>query len=141
TTPPVGVPFSLDDWPNPRGPTRAPWTWTDSFKLPLQTIVPANQRDWPVPRGYARSIDLLTGLDSGLALVVPPTPFAQSDWPVPKGKQPTAPSWTDSFKLPLQSIFPENQYDWPVPAGYRRNEQLGFVQGSTLILVPQFPQQ
>jgi hypothetical protein len=102
-------------------------SWTDSFKLPLTTVVGFNQRDWPNPRGYARVIDLWTWTQTGY-LEEFGEPFNQTSWPVPKGPaRLTALGWTDSFKLPLTTVKPPfTQYDWPVPKKQRFVD--GFVQ-------------
>jgi hypothetical protein len=126
----VKPPYLKTDWPNPRGYTRNP-DWTDSFKLPLQTIVGENQYDWPNPRGYQRSLDLLTWLQTGF-LEEAGEPFSQTDWPLPGRPRPVGLSWTDSFKLPLQTIVGANQYDWPNPRGYTRNPD--WIEGTNLPL-------
>jgi hypothetical protein len=116
-TTPFNVIQAQTNWPNPRGFAPLSLSFSDSFKLPLQTIEPANQYDWPNPRGYQRSVDLLTWLQTGYAEEAG-EPFSQTDWPVTRAiLRLTSLSWTDSFKLPLQTIEPSNQYDWPVPRG------------------------
>jgi hypothetical protein len=117
----VAAPFVQSDWPNPSGPRRNPQDWDDSFKLPLQQVLPPNQTDWPVPRGARRGPqDWSDSFKLPLQQVLPPSLL---DWPNPRGPRPLVRDWTDSFKLPLQQVLPPNQTDWPVPKGPRRGVQ------------------
>lgn len=71
------------DWPNPQRVSRS-FGFTDSFKLPLGTILPPRQTDWPNPRGPRQPVSSLTHSDSfklPLQQVMPPR---QTEWPVPQ---------------------------------------------------------
>lgn len=107
-------------WENPRGPQYPSIlrTYTDSFNLPMQQVLPPRQTDWPVPIGPQFPIVLRTWIKYSLPTEPLPKNTAYYDWPVPIGPQYpiSLRTWIDSFKLGLQSILPENQYSWPNPS-------------------------
>ncbi len=137
-----GTPFFQTDWPNPVRSKQAAvtqQTWTDSFKLPLQQVLPPRQTDWPVPAGPRRGIDLITWLNPALFTVPPEIPNVMNyDWPNPR-----APGWPVDLRTWLQPLTPSamvfvpekapNQTDWPNPRSPRRGNQ-DWVAGSTWVI-------
>ena len=119
------LPFSQEDWPNPRAPGYAISlrTLIDETQVDLigQDLLPVRQPDWPVPKGPRYPIDLrFWGNVYYSQLTFVTQPFSQDDWPVPKGSQQGATdlrSWTWSYNLNLvgQDQFPHNQDEWPNP--------------------------
>lgn len=106
---PEAVPFAQRDWPLPqRHKARLLPTWIDSFKLPLQGVLPPRQLDWPNPRG-PRSNDLRGFALRNLPIaLVQPQPHNQYDWPVPKGKrQPviTARDFVHGANPPIPPVY------------------------------------
>lgn len=120
TTPP---PIAQYDWPVPRGPRRNPQDWSDSFKLPLQQVLPPRQTDWPVPRGPRRGVqDWIAPTNIALVTAVVGTPFVQKDWPVPRGPHSNIlRGFTDALYVDI--LPPPANYDWPLTPARRRNRQ------------------
>lgn len=125
------VPFSLSDWPNPRGYPFSLKDWLDSTKINLigkdtiygdQGEVPSY--DWPNPRG-AEYAQILRQWDQGnllSTLLQIATPFGPYDWLNPRGKEYPVGlrSWDQGNLLEtmLAIVTPFGPYDWPNPRGY-----------------------
>jgi hypothetical protein len=159
TAPPPPEPFALLDWPNPPGPRAATElrTWLQAVPLNLlgRDNLPPFRSDQSVPRGAARSIELLTWLQSLNQATSEPPPFALRDWPNPRG--PLHPislrTWAEPVKLLLlgKDNLLIRQTEWPVVrrvpflhpelrptigTWFHLFETVPFVPGGRAILVP-----
>lgn len=139
----VGQPFIQTDWPNPvlrKRDVVTQLTWIDSFKLPLQGVLPPRQTDWPVPKGPRQPLDLLTWTQSyAQNLPTPVLNIMQYDWPNPRG--PAYPTslltWTLSLTPSAMVFVPEMgrvQHDWPNPPPGRPRGPADWIRPSTSIL-------
>ncbi len=164
TTVAASQPFTQTDWPVLQRARRTNPDWSDSFKLPLQEVLPPRQTDWPVSQGARRNpqdwqsytLPLAQAPQRQLdwpnpALRKPPVvvdwsqapsvtltfvqpPFRQADWPVPKVKLGVLQTWTDSFKLPLQQVLPPTQKNWPLPTPAARRNPQDYWQPTNIAL-------
>lgn len=97
--------------------------------------------DWPNPRGPRRSVDLLTWVQSGLALNAPIMPGQNYDWPNPRGPRRSVDllTWTPPDLVATAAFLPFQQlnYDWPNPRGPKRANDYTHISFSPPGLVPQ----
>lgn len=124
----VASPFSLTDWPTPRGLVSAIdlRTWLQSRKTYYEDIQPFNAGDWPVPLrredGIGRRIWTLSLQQSTLA-PADANPLAQTDWPVPllaRGRVAIeGPPNLLVGTLAVAPATPFTQTDWPTPSPVR----------------------
>jgi hypothetical protein len=128
------APFSLEDWPNPRGasPVVTLRTWTDIYRAHLfREAIPELNLDWPVPKGALGSISLRTWSEGYKSqLFQEAIPELNLDWPNPRGPEWTRDlrTFTNSIEIQLsgQDQFfgapgqPPANTDWAVPRGPAR---------------------
>jgi hypothetical protein len=125
TAAPTAPPIAQRDWPNPRGRQQPVRDWTDSFKLPIQQVLPPRQTDWLNPRGPQRLVDL-SWAQSPRPPVADTTnlPSTAVAWFNPWGRQPpNVGSVQSSGQWLLSPVATEaiiRQADWPVPKGPRQ---------------------
>lgn len=127
--PTTQAPFSVSDWPVPRGaqPSIDLRTWLERYKLELigQDTLPFPNRDWPNPRGAVPAVDLRTWLENTTYLIGKDSFFGLAghptfDWPNPRG-----PEFPTDLRTLAETItyligkdqLPTLNYDWPNPRG------------------------
>lgn len=128
-------PISQTDWPNPRGSRRNPQDWSDSFKLPLQQVLPPHQTDWPLPKAPRRGPQ--DWIQVAATFIQPPPVQPQNalyDWPVPRGPRRNPQDWSDRFKLPLQQVLPPTQKNWPLPTPAARRNPQDYIEPTNITL-------